>query len=140
MKGKILIGILLIFLVIGTASAVNVEDLKSPMGYTEIKGTGAELMTDSNTELYIGEMSLNEGCFENDTGYLVYPLEGNLFAFEDSGVDMYGLQEKVNIDGTDYLVCVFKDVPLSEADKTLFKDDLESFNNRNNVEPIEVEI
>ena len=133
-----ILAILLTLLFIGSVCAFDVDNMKSPVGYTEIKGGCAQLMNDKSTELYIGKMSLNEGVFENDTGYIVYPFEDNFYIFEDSTMNQHGVQEKVNINGEDYLVSISKDSGLSAADKTLFKDDLKSFNIKNNLKPLEV--
>ena len=140
MKGKILIGLLLMFLVIGTVCAVNVSDLKVPIGYNEETEGYYYLNTDEDTHLYIGKMSENKEAFETTSDYFVVGIGDNLYAFEDSLMDMYGIQEKVNIDGEDYLISIDKNVPLSDVDNTMFKEDLKSFNSLNNLEPIEVEI
>ena len=138
MRKKIIIGILLLFLVIGTAAAVNINDLKVPVGYNEETEGYYYLNTDEDTHLYIGELSLNEGVFENDTGYAVYSIGDKLYAFEDTAIQSYGIQEKVKINGEDYLVSIDKTTPLDNVDKTMFKEDLQTFNKLNNLEPIEL--
>ena len=140
MKWKILIGILLIFLVIGTACAVNVSDLKVPIGYNEETEGYYYLNTDEDTHLYIGKLSDNEGVFETTSDYFVVSIGDNFYTFEDILVNSYGVQEKVNIDGEDYLVSIDKTTPLSDTDRTMFIEDLKDFNSKNNLQPIEVEI
>lgn len=140
MKWKILIGILLIFLVIGTACAVNVSDLKVPIGYNEETEGYYYLNTDEDTHLYIGKLSDNEGVFETTSDYFVVGIGDNFYTFEDILVNSYGVQEKVNIDGEDYLVSIDKTTPLSDTDRTMFIEDLKDFNSKNNLQPIEVEI
>ena len=139
MKWKILIGILLIFLVIGTACAVNVSDLKVPIGYNEETEGYYYLNTDEDTHLYIGKLSDNEGVFETTSDYFVVGIGDNFYTFEDILVNSYGVQEKVNIDGEDYLVSIDKTTPLSDTDRTMFIEALKDFNSKNNLQPIEVE-
>ena len=137
---KILLAIGLILLLIGTVTAVNISDLKVPVGYNEETEGYYYLNTDENTHLYIGEMELNEEAFDTtDDGYYVYSIGDNLYAVEDTLMEMYGIQEMVKIDGKDYLVSIDKNKPLSNVDKELFKDDLESFNKLNNLKPIKVD-
>ena len=141
MKGKILIGLLLMFLIIGTACAVNLSDLKVPIGYNEETDGFYYLNTDEDSHLYVGEMELNENVFENDTGYAVISLGNNTYFYCDSVMESTGVQEKVNIDGTDYLVSFYKDNfvgSLQDTEIKMFLEDLKDFNEKNNLKPLEV--
>ena len=142
MKKKTILGTLLMFLIIGTAYAVNISDLKVPIGYNEETEGYYYLNTDEHTHLYIGKMSENEDAFTSDVSleYMVVSAGDNLYELIDDGMKMYGIQEKVNIDGTDYLVSIDKDTPLSNTDKTMFIEDLKDFNKLNNLKPVKVDI
>ena len=85
-------------------------------------------------------MSLNEEVFDSNVEeqYIVTDIGNNTYLFTDDLLQMYGFQEKVNINGVDYLVSISKDSPLSNADKTLLKEDLDKFNEKNNLEPVAV--
>ena len=85
-------------------------------------------------------MDNNPDVFESNINeqYIVSNIGNNTYLFTDELLNMYGFQEKVTIDGVDYLVSISKDSPLSNADKTLLKEDLEKFNKDNNLKPIAV--
>ena len=139
MKGKILIGLLLMFMVIGTCAAFEVDDMKVPPGYSNLKD-GMAMLNDGHTELYVGKLDDNPGVFESNVEeeYIVSNVGNNTYYFIDDLMQMYGLQEKVSIDNVDYLVSISKDKELSNADKVLLQEDLVKFNELNHLEPLEV--
>jgi hypothetical protein len=136
---KILIGLSILLLMLSTVTAADfdVDTLKTPIGYGNMKD-GTAMLNDGNTQLYVGKMSSNEDAFKSDSNnnYLVTDAGNNIYSVSDDSLHIYGFQEKVNINGVDYLVSISKDKPLSNADKTLLKEDLEKFNKENNLEPI----
>ena len=136
---KIIIGISILFLLTTAVSATDIDKLKVPFGYSDLKD-GLSMLNDGHTQLYIGKMSDNEGVFDSniDEQYIVSDIGNNTYIFTDDLLKMYGFQEKVTIDGVDYLVSISKDSPLSNADKTLLKEDLDKFNKDNNLKPIAV--
>ena len=136
---KIVIGITMLLLLLGVVYAVNIDDLKVPVGYSDIKD-GISMLNDGHTQLYIGKMDDNPGVFESniDEQYIVTDIGNNTYLVTDDSVKMYGFQEKVTIDGVDYLVSISKDSPLSNADRTLLKEDLDKFNELNNLKPIAI--
>ena len=139
MKGKILIGIGILFLLIGSVAAFEVDEMKVPFGFSNLEG-GMAMLNDGHTELYVGQLDNNPGVFESNVeeGYIVSDVGNNTYYFIDEVMQMYGLQEKVSIDNVDYLVSVSKDSELSNADKVLLQEDLAKFNELNNLEPLEV--
>ena len=141
MRWEILIGIGILFLLIGSVAAIDIDDMKVPFGYSNLED-GVAMLNDGHTELYIGKLAENPGVFESniEEGYVVSDIGNNTYYFIDDGMQMYGLQEKVNIDNVDYIVSVSKDSELSNADKTLLKEDLENFNELNNLKPLEVSV
>ena len=141
MRWEILLGIGILFLLIGSVAAIDIDDMKVPFGYSNLED-GVAMLNDGHTELYIGKLTENPGVFESniEEGYVVSDIGNNTYYFIDDGMQMYGLQEKVNIDNVDYIVSVSKDSELSNADKTLLKEDLENFNELNNLKPLEVSV
>lgn len=141
MRWEILLGIGILFLLIGSVAAIDIDDMKVPFGYSNLED-GVAMLNDGHTELYIGKLAENPGVFESniEEGYVVSDIGNNTYYFIDDGMQMYGLQEKVNIDNVDYIVSVSKDSELSNADKTLLKEDLENFNELNNLKPLEVSV
>ena len=139
MKWKILLGIGILFLLIGSVAAVNVDDMKVPPGYSNLKD-GMAMLNDGHTELYVGKLDDNPGVFESNVEeeYIVSNVGNNTYYFIDDLMQMYGLQEKVSIDNVDYLVSISKDSELSNADKVLLQEDLVKFNELNHLEPLEV--
>ena len=130
---------MVLFLLIGTVAAVNLSDLKVPLGYNEESEGYYYLNTDEDSHLYIGEMSSNEGVFDNDTGYAVLDMGNNTYFFCDSNLQSTGVQEKVMIDGTEYLVSFYKDNfvgNMKDTEILMFLEYLEKFNKDNNLEPI----
>lgn len=138
---KLFLGIGILFLLIGSAVAVNIDDMKVPFGYSDIED-GVSMLNDGHTELYIGKLSDNPGVFESDieAEYIVSDIGNNTYYFIDDALQMYGIQEKVNIDNEDYIVSISKDSELSNADKILLKEDLDKFNELNNLKPLEVSV
>ena len=141
MRWEILLGIGILFLLIGSVAAIDIDDMKVPFGYSNLED-GVAMLNDGHTELYIGKLAENPGVFESniEEGYVVSDIGNNTYYFIDDGMQMYGLQEKVNIDNVDYIVSVSKDSELSNADKTLLKEDLDNFNKLNNLKPLEVSV
>ena len=136
---KIIIGISILFLLIGFVSATNLSNLKVPIGYNEETDGYYYLNTDEDSHLYVGKLSDNEGVFDNDTGYMVIPIGDNIYFYCDSGLQSTGLQEIVKIDGTDYLVSFYKDNYIGNMKDTelqMFHDDIEKFNKDNKFTPI----
>lgn len=138
---KIATTLTILLLFIGLASATNLSDLKVPIGYNEETEGYYYLNIDEDSHLYVGKLSDNEGAFDNDTGYMVIPIGGNLYFYCDSGMKSTGIQEKVKIDGTDYLVSFYKDNfigSMKDTELKMFQDDIKDFNKDNKLEPIAV--
>ena len=138
MKTKILIGILLVFLIMGAAATVSAKDLKAPRGYEEEAEGYWYFIANEDQHLYVGFMDVNHDIFNNSTGYTVCPVGENFYAFNDTEYDQYGIQEMVVVDGEEYLVSIHQKTPLTDTQMSVFKDDLTSFNMLNDVKPVAV--
>jgi hypothetical protein len=138
MKMKIFIGFILLFLIIGTVSTVTAINLEIPMGYEKEIDGYYHFVSDEEQHLYIGDMDVNNDIFKNATNYKVSNIGNNLYTFEDTELNSYGIQEKVTINGTDYLVSIDKKTPLTDRELSTFKDDLMSFNKLNKVKAMPI--
>ena len=140
---KILIGISLILLLIGTVSAFEVDSLKPIKDYTNFKDGQSTFTTNSNRMFIVEKVTIDdsfmEDYFENNTvvDYLVIPVEDNIYYYED-GDSQQGYQEVVEIEGDTYLVSIFQNSKLSPGEKNLYLKDMKDFNKLNNLKPIEV--
>ena len=137
---KILTGLLLMFLLIGTVTAFEIDSLKTTDDYTDIQDKCATYTTNENRFIFVEQMNDYADFFVNDTAtqFMVIPVEDNIFYFEDDGIQQYGYQEMVNIDGDYYMVSVNQLSKLSPSEKNEFLKDLQEFNKLNNLEPVEV--
>lgn len=139
---KILIGISLLFLLLGSTVAVNIEDLKVPIGY-EKEDTGIYyLNTDVNSKLFVEKVDqdgINE-YFKNHTEYTVMDIGNNTYFYMDSGLKTSGVEEVVEIDGTQYMVSFDNSEMLSlqDVDIKMAIEDLATFNEYNDFEPVPV--
>ena len=140
MKTKILFGILLLFLVIGTVSAFEVDSLKPIDGYNDFVDGCSTDKTYSARNFYVEKLYTPEVYFENTDDYKVNPMGNNTFYFEDVAFELYGYQEAVDIDGETYYVSVYQHSKLSPSEEKELLDDLIEFNKVNNFEPIEMSV
>ena len=138
---KIIIGILLLFIVIGTVYAVhNNEKFKAPtglhaMGYNDFvdeKGHNIGIM--EYTDDYYNTW------FKNDTedGYLVQPYSENpkYYIYADDENDC-GILEIVEKDGAKYIINSW--TPNGSDEAKVILDNLLEFNKLNNIKPLPVE-
>ena len=140
MKWKILIGILLLFTIIGTATAFDVDSLKPITDYnTFVDGCSTD-QTYSARNFYVEKLYTPEVYFENTDDYKVNPMGNNTFYFEDVVFELYGYQEAVDIDGETYYVSVYQHSKLSPSEEKELLDDLLEFNKVNNLEPKEMSV
>ena len=144
---KILIGITLLFLVMGIVCATDVNNLKMPDkwesigngNYHEIgdspgAGSGRNMMIMNYT---------NANCddfFKNGTeDYFIFKNADGSYNFTDAGNDDYGCFEVVEIDGHKYFV-IFScgvNVEWKKGDLSCY-DLMMEFNKLNNLKPVEV--
>ena len=141
MKTKILIGILLLFLVIGIASASQVDSLKAPNGYEDMATGISEKLDNPDVYFYIGEMEFNKDVFENitnnHTNQIVTPIEKNIYKFVDSELNWCGVEEKVKLDGKEYVISII-DESGTDGDIDSYLTTMKEFNKLNNVIPMTI--
>ena len=141
MKGKILTGLLVLFLVIGTVCATQYDDLKAPVGYEDMLGGISEQLDNNDVYFSVGEMEFNKDIFENKTddyrNQVVTPLEDNIYKFVDTKLNDCGVQEKVKLDGKEYLISIVDDGGV-DGDIDSYLTTMKEFNKLNNLIPLEV--
>ena len=145
---KILIGLMLMFLIIGTATAVDTGNLKMPDGWEAIDDSTYHEIGDSpgsgsgrNIIIEKWHDSLKDEYYSNvsDEGYYVYSNGDNTFNYSDSLNEDYGCFEVVELDGEKYFVIFWNvmDADFDSVDVSTY-DLLMDFNKLNNLEPVEV--
>ena len=147
MKVKIIIGVLLIFLVIGIAAATDVDNLKVPEGWESIgdgsyheigdspgEGSGRNMMIMEYTDSNCNEF------FENGTDdYYIFKNDDGSYNFTDWTVNRdEGCFEVVEIDGNQYFLFFSSNIDNDYSSELNIFDVMLEFNKLNNLTPIEV--
>ena len=143
---KIVIGISILFLVIGYAAAVYPDSIKPLEDYTDFDANGYSNYTTNSNRYFLVEQitsfddDFKDEWFENHTDwkFTVIPMGDNIFYAEDDNFEFYGYQEVVEIDGNNYMVSINQNSHLSPGEKNIYLEDLKEFNKLNNLEPIAV--
>ena len=129
------------FLFITAISGADINSLKSPTGFSDI--TDGLSIYDLHTKLSIDKYNdtSNNITLKNNSsnGYNISNIENNLYYYIDNQSNTTGVEEKVNIDGEEYLVCIIKEGnQLSDKDKSFCITTLKEFNNLNNFKPLAI--
>lgn len=147
MKTKIIIGITLLFLVIGVAAATDINNLKVPDGWESVGGGSYHEIGDSpgmgsGRNMMIMEYNeLNcEDFFENGTDdYYIFKNADGSYNYTDWVLNNdEGCFEVVEIDGTQYFLIFSSNLENDYTGKPLVYDSMLEFNKLNNLKPIEV--
>ena len=145
--GKILIGLSILFLLIGMVSATDINNLKCPDGWKAIgdgnyheEGESAGQGSGQNMMIQKWYDGLKDEYFQNNSEeqYTVMEDVNNTFMYIDAFNEDAGCFEVVEIDGEKYFVNFWTvDYTDSEkiADTSFF---MVQFNELNNLEPVEV--
>lgn len=137
-KLKIIIGISLLFILLGSATATDeIDSLKSPAGYDNIAAGIADNSDNENIYIYIGDMEYNKGIFDNTTDYTVTLIEDNIYKFVDTNLKDSGVQEKIKINNKEYLVSIIDEESV-DTDFDAMLNSIKEFNKLNNFEPEEI--
>ena len=139
MKSKILIGTLLLFLVIGVATASQFNDLKAPDGFEGMMIGTSMKNGDANVSILVDKQVDNPTAFQNVTDSLsaqtVTPLGDHIYKFTDSKLNCRGVVEAVTIDGIKYVVW-FEDDNGADGSVDDLLSSLKEFNSVNGLQPI----
>ena len=135
---KIITLITLLLLAIGiVAATTEVDYLKAPTGFEDFLAGMSQKEDNPNMYITIDKMEFNKDAFKNANGIKVERLDNNFYKFVDADGDFCGAQEKVRIDGVEYIVYVEEDFK-TDGDFNSYVDILKEFNELNTLKPIEV--
>lgn len=142
---KIIIGIIMLLLLMSTAAAIEINNLKTIDDYTKFDNNGySNYTTNSNRYFLVEKVTFDDDLknewFSNhpENEYNIEQSEDNIYYFEDTHFNLYGYQEVVEIDGDNYMVSINQNSKLSPGEKTLYLEDLKEFNKLNNLEALEI--
>ncbi|WP_296887601.1 hypothetical protein [uncultured Methanobrevibacter sp.] len=128
---KIIIGIGILLLLIGVASAVELDDFKAPATFG--KFNGGQSINEVDSSIRITVYDFDAADYSNDEDFDVTPLENNTYKVYDKTMKSYGVQEKINKDGKDFTVYIS-----GKTDFENLQGFLNQFNKENNLEPVEI--
>ena len=142
---KILIGISILFLLIGSAAAIESSDFKPLDDYTAFDSVGYSNYTTDHTRYILVEGitfddDLKEEWFTShpEYDYKVESVGDNIYSVEDGLFQYYGYQEVVELDDGYYMVSINHNSKLSPSEVKEYLADLKEFNELNNLKPIEI--
>ena len=139
MKWKILIGISILFLVMGIVTASQFDDLKSPEGFEGMMMGTAMKNGDVTVSIVVDKQVNNPTAFQNVTNdlstHVVTPLGDHIYKFMDSKSNYRGVEEAVTIDGIKYVVWIEDDSGAAGSVDDLLSS-LKEFNSINGLQPI----
>ena len=143
---KILIGISILFLLMGLGAAADVNNLKCPDGWESIGGgsyheKGLSQGEGNGHNLMIMEYDATDSAdfFENSTedSYYVFKNSDNTYNYTDWILNNdEGCFEVVKIDGKEYLLIFSSNID-NDYDKNIY-DIMLDFNKLNNLKPIAI--
>ena len=116
---KLIIGISLILLLIGTVSATNIDDLKTPDECDNLKDGVAAFTNHIDRMLYVEKVSGDyvADWFTNTSDMTVSNVEDNIYLYSDETLEIYGYQEIVEIDGVTYMASINQAARLSPSEE-----------------------
>lgn len=140
---KIIFGLLLTFVLIGAASAVNQTSFTAPNDFEDI-GDGVYVLYDTfhNSDEVLSVVEYNKydakDYMTNDSenNYTVYKSQNNTFNFVDKSMDEKGSFEVIEVNGVKFIVDFVKSGIDDENDFNDTFTNLMEFNKLNNVTPI----
>ena len=136
MKTKIIIGMLLLFLMIGVCFAANVNDFKGPNGWDN-KGNGAFLGPVLGEGILVMEHNdENVKDYLDNVNVAIKKDNDSIMIYNDSDLSQHGAMEVVEKDGSKFIVQAWAGDE-AKVDDAALKTTLQEFNKVNNVKPLE---
>ena len=143
MKTKILLGLVVLFLLIGTVCAVEYTSLKNPKDFKPFDTFGvSQKEYDGRVELTVVPVNDDAVKYMKANGA---ESQDHIFKYTDYGYSAKdgkfgyeGYTEVVDIDGEEFVVSVLFDSKMSPSEERQFLEALTEFNELNNLTPIEV--
>lgn len=141
MMKKIVLGMLIVFLVMGVVAAFDVDSFKTIEKCKPFEKGYSNYTIHHDRYFYASQNSYYEDLFVNDTAtqYTVKSVGDNIYYFNDDAFTVYGYQEVADVDGEPYVISVEQGSKLSPSEEKELLDDLKEFNTLNNLKPIEIE-
>lgn len=138
---KILIGISILFLLIGAVSATDIDKFQTPEDCKELKDGTAAFTNHIDRMLYVEKAGddYKADWFTNTSDMTVKHMGDNIYSYADTVLETYGYQEIVDIDGEHYMISINQGSKLSPSEENMLLEDMKEFNKVNNLEPIEIE-
>ena len=135
---KILLGISILLLIIGVASATDIDTLKTPDQCQNLKDGCAAFDNHIDRMLYVEKAGddYKADWFTNTSDMIVSNVGDNIYLYSDDVLKIYGYQEIINIDGVDYMVSINQGSKLSPGEEKMLLEDMKEFNKLNNLEPV----
>lgn len=148
MRLKIILGIGILFLLIGSVAAFEINELKTIPDYTDWDANGySNYTTNSNRYFLVEKIASLDDDFKDewftnhtDWEFTAYPVGDNIYYAEDRNFNFYGYEEVVEIEGEHYMVSINQNSKLSPGEMNWYLQDLKDFNKLNNLEPIEISV
>ena len=141
---KIIIGISILFLLLGSAAAFEINSLKTLPDYNAWDANGfSNYTTNSDRYFCVEKISTFDDDFKTewfttqpDIKYTANPVGDNIYQIADENFNFYGYQEVVEDNGDYYMVSINQNSKMSPSEETSFLNDLKEFNKLNNLEPV----
>ena len=141
---KVIIGISILFLLLGSATAFEIKELKTVNGYNAWDNNGYSNYTTNSNRYFCVEKIANldddfkDEWFNNhpEYEYTTEAVGDNIHKFADNNFKLYGYQEVVEDGGDYYMVSINQNSKMSPSEETSYLNDLKEFNKLNNLEPV----
>lgn len=145
MKYKILLLTTILFLIMGTVTAFEINELKTMDDYTDWDSNGYSNYTTNSNRYFLAEKistfddDFKDEWFNNhpEWDYSAKLVEDNIYYTQEDNF-FYGYSEVVEIDGNHYMISINQNSKLSPGEEKLYLEDLKEFNKINNLEPVEI--
>lgn len=142
----ILIGISILFLLLGSAAAFEINSLKTLPDYTAWDANGySNYTTNSNRYFCVEKIGTFDDDFKDEWfnnhpeyDYTTETVGNNIYKMADNNFKFYGYQEVVEDGGDYYMVSINQNSKMSPSEETSFLNDLKEFNKLNNLEPVAI--
>lgn len=137
---KLLIGIGILFLLMGIVCATDIDKLKVPENCKELKNGTAAFTNHIDRMLYVEKVGddYKSDWFTNSSDLTVSNVSDNIYLYSSDSFKTYGYQEIVNIDGDNYMVSINQGSQLSPGEEKILLESMKEFNKLNDLKPVEI--
>ena len=141
MLKKIILGMCVLFLLIGIVTATDIDKFKTPENCKELQNGTAAYNNHIDRMLYVEKVSgdYEKDWFTNTSDMTVKPVGDNIHWYSDDLLKTYGYEEIVEIDGDTYMISINQGSKLSPGEEKMLLEDMKEFNKANNLNPVKIE-